>query len=386
MTDASSVENAEDDDVRTRGVFVIDTDVHVNEPLLELAEYIESPWDVGLREVSRFPLRYLDIPGVAPRADFVLPFPGGAFPGGTGAEYGIKMPSAADMRRSLDELGVDLAILFPDNLLLLPMVKPPDFAVALASAYNAWLYERWLTAEPTLKGAIVVAPQDPHRAAAEIRKWGDAPEWVAVYLAACGVSPLYGHHSYDAIYRAATEVGLPLMLHSVEATYPVFPFQLSDFNTSFARHTFSHPVSMMANMISMLETGVQVRYPELRFAATEGGVSWVPFLMNRLDKSYLVRRRELPFLSERPSHYILQWYFATQPIEEPRRRDDIVRLFELFDGENRAMFASDWPHHDFDHPRHVIGLPFSAEAKSKIMGGNAARFLHLQPTDSLRSV
>src|SRR5262249_16807510 len=149
------------------------------------------------------------------------------------------------------------------------------------------------------------------------------------------------------------------------------------FNTSFARHTFSHPVAMMANMISMLETGVQVRYPDLRFAVTEGGVSWVPFLLNRLDKSYLVRRRELPFLKERPSYYLRKWFFATQPIEEPRRREDLVTLFSLFDGEDSVMFASDWPHHDFDHPSYCTDLPFSDEAKRKIMGGNALRFLGL---------
>jgi predicted TIM-barrel fold metal-dependent hydrolase len=358
--------------------YILDTDIHVSEPLLELAEYIDPPWNVGLREVAKFPLRYLDIPGVAPRADFVLPFPGGAFPGGTGAEYGITVPSAATMRKDLDELGVDEAIVFPDNLLLLPMVRPPDFAVALARAYNSWLHERWLQEEQSLKGAIVIAPQDPHQAAEEIIKHGSSRGFVAIHLPACGLRPLYGHRSYDPIYRAATEVGLPLMLHSVEATYPAFPFNLEEFNTSFARHTFAHPVAMMANMISMLETGVQVRFPELRFATTEGGVSWVPFLLNRLDKSYMVRRRELPFLKERPSYYLRKWYYASQPIEEPRRREDIVTLFSLFGGEDTVIFASDWPHHDFDHPSHCTKLPFTEEAKRKILGENALRFLGIE--------
>ena len=38
------------------------------------------------------------------------------------------------------------------------------------------------------------------------------------------------------------------------------------------------------------------------------------------------------------------------------------------------MFASDWPHHDFDHTQHVFGLPFGAEARRRIMGLNAAEF------------
>ena len=98
---------------------------------------------------------------------------------------------------------------------------------------------------------------------------------------------------------------------------------------------------------------------------------------NRLDKEYLERRREVPLLKERPSHIMRRFFYGTQPIEEPERRADVVALFELFDGENQAMFASDWPHHDFDHPQHMLSLPFTPEARRKIMGANAARFFGL---------
>ena len=84
-------------------------------------------------------------------------------------------------------------------------------------------------------------------------------------------------------------------------------------------------------------------------------------------------------LQERPSHYMRRFYYGTQPIEEPDERTDVVRQFELFDGENQAMFASDWPHHDFDHSQFVFGLPFPPEARRKIMGLNAARFFGLDP-------
>jgi predicted TIM-barrel fold metal-dependent hydrolase len=35
------------------------------------------------------------------------------------------------------------------------------------------------------------------------------------------------------------------------------------------------------------------------------------------------------------------------------------------------VFASDWPHHDFDHPRAVFDLPMSDAMKRKVMGTNA---------------
>ena len=82
--------------------------------------------------------------------------------------------------------------------------------------------------------------------------------------------------------------------------------------------------------------------------------------------------------------------YGTQPIEEPEARADLVKLFELFDGEHTAMFASDWPHHDFDHTQHVFGLPFGAEARRRIMGLNAAEFFRIEPSrvsgvESIRS-
>jgi predicted TIM-barrel fold metal-dependent hydrolase len=127
----------------------------------------------------------------------------------------------------------------------------------------------------------------------------------------------------------------------------------------------------------MLETGVHVRFPDLQVGFMEAGTGWIPWIANRLDKEYVERRREVPLLQERPSRTMRRFFYGTQPIEEPERRADVVALFELFDGENTAMFASDWPHHDFDHPQHVFGLPFSPEARRKIMGLNAARFFGL---------
>jgi predicted TIM-barrel fold metal-dependent hydrolase len=133
----------------------------------------------------------------------------------------------------------------------------------------------------------------------------------------------------------------------------------------------------MANIVHMITNGVCVRYPDLRIAVTEAGVSWVPFLMWKLDKEYLERRRDVPFLEERPSHYLKKWFFATQPIEEPENPRELATLMELYDGENNTIFASDWPHHDFDHPMKVHQIPLSNEARRKVFGENALRLFKI---------
>jgi predicted TIM-barrel fold metal-dependent hydrolase len=351
-------------------LFVVDADVHVHEDPAELAEYAEPPWDVALREIAKVEERYLDLPGISPRAEYRVPFPGGS-------NRRQIVTSARELREGLDRLHVDRAVLFPDHLLSLAMVRDPAFATALARAYNRWLHERWLTEERSLKGALVIAPQNPAAGAEDIRRRAAEKEFACVYLPASGLKILYGHELYDPIYEAAADTGRPVVIHSVEAVYPAFPFQLEQFRTSLAVHALAHPLSMVANLVSMLETGVPVRFPELKIGFMEAGTGWVPFLAGRLDKEYVERRREVPLLQERPSRTMRRFYYGTQPIEEPERRGDLVAQFELFDGEHRAMFASDWPHHDFDHPQHFFGLPFSPEARRKIMGLNAARFFGL---------
>ena len=353
-------------------LFVLDADVHVHEDPAELAEYADAPWDVGLREIATIQERYLDLPGMSPRAEYRVPFPGGSNRRQIAA-------SAAEMRQGLDALNVDQAVLFPDHLLSLAMVRDPAFATALARAYNRWLHERWLSEERSLRGALVIAPQNPEAGAQDISRHAGEREFACVYLPASGLKILYGHEMYDPVYRAAAEAGLPVVIHSVEAVYPAFPFQLEQFRTSLAVHALAHPLSMVANLVSMLETAVPVRFPGLKIGFMEAGTGWIPFIANRLDKEYVERRREVPLLQERPSRTMRRFFYGTQPIEEPERRSDVVALFELFDGENQAMFASDWPHHDFDHPRHVFALPFSAEARRKIMGLNAARFFGIEP-------
>jgi predicted TIM-barrel fold metal-dependent hydrolase len=128
----------------------------------------------------------------------------------------------------------------------------------------------------------------------------------------------------------------------------------------------------------MVPTGVVVRFPELRIAVTEAGISWMPFVCNRLDKEYLERRREVPFLTERPSHYVKRIYVATQPIEEPERLRDLVTLMDLYDGEDTTVFASDWPHHDFDHPMKLDQVPLGEIARAKVFGENALRLFGIE--------
>jgi predicted TIM-barrel fold metal-dependent hydrolase len=86
----------------------------------------------------------------------------------------------------------------------------------------------------------------------------------------------------------------------------------------------------------------------------------------------------VPFLQERPSEYMKrQMWFSTQPLEEPDDPVHFVQTMLHYAGEDRTLFASDWPHHDFDHPDALAALPFTPEQRRKVMGANAASLFRL---------
>ena len=128
------------------GMTIVDVDVHAHETPAALAPYIEMPWRKTLEHLSTVPARYLDIPGFAPS---LAPWP--SFPN-SGGDRRNTVTSAAQMRQDLDDLGVDIAVIFPDHLLSHAAIKQDDYAVALARAYNRWLVEEWLTQDNGLQG------------------------------------------------------------------------------------------------------------------------------------------------------------------------------------------------------------------------------------------
>ena len=279
--------------------------------------------------------------------------------------------SAAAMRRELDQLHVDVAVLFPDHLLSLAMVRDPGFAVALARAYNHWLADRWLR-----RRADAARRRRDRAAGPGGRRRGDPPhagnrEFVCVVPAGVGVEDRStATSSTTPCIDAAQEAGLAGRAStSVEAVYPVFPFQLEQFRTAFGgararapardggepRHRCSRPACPCASRTSDRLHGGRDR---LGSVASRTGST-------RSTSSAAARCRCCRSGRATTSSGSST---ARSRSRSPSGWTDIVKLFELFDGENTAMFASDWPHHDFDHPQYVFGLPFSRRGAAEDHG------------------
>jgi len=72
---------------------------------------------------------------------------------------------------------------------------------------------------------------------------------------------------------------------------------------------------------------------------------------------YPALKTEVPRLKKLPSEYILgNCYFSTQPIEEPDNRQHLIQMFEMLHAQKTVIFASDYPHWDFDNPLTVLSF------------------------------
>jgi predicted TIM-barrel fold metal-dependent hydrolase len=132
-------------------------------------------------------------------------------------------------------------------------------------------------------------------------------------------------------------------------------------------------------MTNWITNGLSERFPKLPVIWIEGGLAWVPFLMQRLDHEYMLRSSEYPLLKKKPSDYMRAMYYASQPMEADNLRA-LACTFEMINAETQLLYASDYPHWDFDVPSRIWDLPFLSEkAKHNILGGSAARLFKLPP-------
>jgi predicted TIM-barrel fold metal-dependent hydrolase len=274
-------------------------------------------------------------------------------------------------RQLLDGNGIDRAVLIGGEVLGLGAMPDPDAAAMIASAYNEWLARTWFDADDRYRGYLVVGAQDPLLAAREIRRAAEDERFVGVLLPLTGI--LMGLRHYYPIYEAANEIGLPVAVHpnSGEGIFRTSPPMAGGTPTYYVEWHSGLSQVFQANVISLVCHGVFERFPNLKVVLTEGGLGWIPDVMWRLDKNVKGLRDEVPWVKRLPSEYIVDHVrFTTQPLPEPKRRHHLHVLCEIARADRTLMFSSDYPHWDFDDPRHALAsLP--PAIRQRVSSGNA---------------
>lgn len=280
----------------------------------------------------------------------------------------------------LNEYDVDYAILTGNSYLNLTALPNRDYAAELAVANNKWVIDRWLSEGGPFVGSLLAAPQKPDRMAEMIRNLGDHPRIVQIVMPYASQLP-YGHEYYWPMYEAAEEMGLPIAMHPYTEGHGVTrpPTGAGHPDTYFEWHSLLGTYGM-GQLVSLTAEGVFAKFPDLNWVFVEGGLSWVPHFLWRMDKNWKALRAQVPYLQKPPSEYIReQVRFTTQPIEEPDDPQDLIRILEMMHAEETVMFASDYPHWDTDSPMYALP-PLPDEMEERVFAKNAQELYGL-PND-----
>jgi predicted TIM-barrel fold metal-dependent hydrolase len=360
-------------------VRVIDIDGHVREADDLWERYLEPPFRDRAPRIERVPngqLLFLLEGGRYHRRPDETPFPERR----EGGQANPHRERAMDPRQRLKDMdleGIESGLLFPSAALYLPSVEDEAYAVALCRAYNDWLFDYCRTDPKRLLGVGVIPVQDIGAAVAESRRVVRELGFKAVFVRP---NPVKGRTLddpyYDPLYAALQDLGAPLMVHEGSGAYlPTagadrFPGQW------FFTHTVSHPFEQMLACLSLICKGVLERFPELKVAFLESGAGWLPYWLWRMDEHYEKLAFQVPWLKMKPSDYFRRQCYASCEPDEPNLGETVRSL-----GEERVLFASDYPHWDAIFPGAPRALrdrgDLTAEAKRKILGENAAKLLGL---------
>lgn len=266
----------------------------------------------------------------------------------------------------LDRNDVEWGVLEP--LLEANSPRNVDLQAALCTAFNDWQLATFTDVEPRLRSSILVPQDDAAAAVAEIERRAADPRFAQIQLSSRTPEPL-GRKRYWPIFAAAERAGLPIGLHvgGPSASAP----SASGWPSFYVEEHQILSHSMPTQAASLVLEGVFDRHPGLKVVLIEGGFAWVPTLCWRLDAAWSKMRSEVPELKLRPSDYFKRnLWFATQPMEEPEHPRHLRQLFDWV-GWDRLIYASDYPHWDYDDPDLAIRVGLSEPERRAIMRGNA---------------
>ena len=195
----------------------------------------------------------------------------------------------------------------------------------------------------------------------------------------CVTAPRYKgvwDNCYSRTYAMLEERNLPLAFHSGFMWGGDRTMELC--NRFIAVHALGFTWYNVVHLTNWIVNGMPERYPKLKVLWIESGLAWLPFLAQRLDNEYMMRSFEAPGLKRRPSSYMREMFFSTQPLERPEDMGLLEAMFRSLNAETQLVWGSNFPSPDFDLPSVIYDLPFLGEqAKLNILGGTAAKLFGL---------
>jgi predicted TIM-barrel fold metal-dependent hydrolase len=294
----------------------------------------------------------------------------------------------------MDTGGIWAALCFPSLVsgfcgAVYSRAQDKELGLACLRAFNDWHLDSWAAPHPERIIPLQLPwLSDVEVAAAEVRA-NAARGFKAVsfpeFPARLGLPSVFSG-DWDPFFAACEETDTVLCLHTGASGWA--PLASSD--PPFEIMPTLFPVNALIGAAEWLWSGVPLRYPQLNIAMSEGGLGWVPMLMDRAD--YVLHHSA----SGSESH---AWPSELLPSEVLRRNfwfcsiDDpsVVALRHKI-GVEHIMVESDYPHADSSWPdtQQVLADAWGSlpdDELRAVAAGNASRlFRHpLPPKDDWRT-
>lgn len=312
-------------------------------------------------------------------------------------EYGVDPTSFDDLRpgtydvheriRDMDANGVLGSMSFPSfpQFAGQAFSQPDDKELALAvlQAYNDWHVEGWCGAYPDRLVPLCVLPLwDPELAGAEVRRvaamgchniaFSENPEKLGF--------PSFHDTAWDPLWRAVSDEGTLVNMHLGSSSEVVITSMAAPITAMITLQ----PFNMVQAATDLVWSRVVQEFPDVRLALSEGGIGWIPYLLERADYVYAHHKTwtGVDFGDRKPSD-LFRERFVTCFI------DDAAGL-ELRDriGVDRICWEQDYPHSDSTWPRSperlvevLDGLdhPLSDDEVAMVTHRNAMEHLRFDP-------
>ncbi len=337
---------------------IIDVDTHITEPADVWTSRVPAKWkdavprvewDGEAKEEAWFlGDKKLSSVGGWSAAGWPEKFP--AHP----SSYAEALPATYDATarlKHMDETGVYAEVLYPNvagfGSQRFLELRDPELMLACVRAYNDFQLD-WISPDPKRFIPIMATPfWDVAAAVKEVERCAALGHKGVLFTATpqdFGL-PILGNPHWDPLWSIAQEAELPVSFHigsgDLGEVFTEERIRVEGFGAAYARTSCNLFLQNGMQLADLLLSGVLARFPELKFVSIEGGIGWIPFLLEAVDYSFNQAgvRGERPFFDMMPSDYFRRQVYSCYWFEKvaPERLLDLI-------GVDRIMFETDFPH------------------------------------------
>lgn len=357
----------------------------LNTPMVDASVHTFFASDSDIRSYMSEPFRsrgysHVDVSWFAP--------PGPRYAAGTELADGAHPGSDPETtgRAILDERGFDFAILHP----ITTAAILPDWhlATAVLSATNQMLAERWLesgTYADRFRGTIRVNPNDVEGAVREIERWKGHRGMVQIGLPLQTQVP-YGRPQFKALWRAASDAGLPVSMHIESGVGVTHPPTVIGVTRTYSHLGVSQPINFVYHLLNMIAEGVFEEFPDLKVIWADGAADMLTPFMWRMDTFGRPHLEQTPWAPQMPSDYLPERvFFVHSLLDGPGDAEYAAEWLRMTGKEDALLFGSSYPDWQTvspaDLPKH-----WTPEQRAKVLGGNSAKLFNLHAPAAVTAV